>query len=87
MHFAKPLFRSGIYTNRSRKHACTFQKDLRCCYANIYAWFGGPSVRINDARNDKYSSKVYRYFVEYSDKESVKKSRIEAEKTTSTEEA
>eukprot|EP00435_Cladocopium_sp_Y103_P046752 s144_g13.t1 len=28
-------------------------------------------------RNDKYSSKVYRYFVEYSDKESTKRSRIE----------
>ena len=38
-------------------------------------------------RNDKYSSKVFKYFVEYSDKESLKKSRIESERHESTGEA
>ena len=38
-------------------------------------------------RNDKYSSKIFRYFIEYSDKESTKKVRTELERRTSTEEA
>lgn len=38
-------------------------------------------------RNDKYSSKVFRYFVEYSDKESTKRVRTESERQTSTVEA
>jgi hypothetical protein len=35
-------------------------------------------------RNDKYSAKVFRYFVEYSDKESSKKSRVESHQHSST---
>ena len=38
-------------------------------------------------RNDKYASKVLKYFVEFSDKEATKKVRVESEKRTSTEEA
>lgn len=36
-------------------------------------------------RADKYSSKVYKYFVEYSDTESTSKSYTEIEKRVSTE--
>jgi hypothetical protein len=39
------------------------------------------------SRNDLYSKKVYRYFVEYSDKEATKKTRLEAHTHTSTGEA
>ena len=35
-------------------------------------------------RNDKYSAKVFRYFVEYSEKESSKKSRVESHQQHST---
>ena len=49
--------------------------------STFHSWFVHP------CRNDKYSSKITRYFVEYSDKESTKKTRTEAEKTTSTGEA
>ena len=38
-------------------------------------------------RSDKYSAKVFRYFVEYSEKESTKKSRVESHQQTSTGEA
>ena len=39
------------------------------------------------ARNDKYSKKVFKYFVEYADKESKKKTLTELERTTTTGEA
>ena len=38
-------------------------------------------------RNDLYSKKIYRYFVEYSDKEATKKTRLESHQHTSTGEA
>ena len=38
-------------------------------------------------RNDKYSSKVFKYFVEYAETETTKKSHTEKETTTTTGEA
>ena len=45
----------------------------------------GLVLTVFKLRNDKYSAKVFRYFVEYSDKEAVKKTRTEAEKHQSEE--
>ena len=39
-----------------------------------------------ELRNDKYSEKVFKYFVDYSDKESKKKVYTESQQHTSTEE-
>ena len=41
-------------------------------------------MKCTTVRNDKYSAKVYKYFVEYSDKEAKKKTYTETEKTKST---
>lgn len=38
----------------------------------------------NDSRTDKYSSKVYKYYVDYSEKDSVKKTHTEIEQSKST---
>ena len=38
-------------------------------------------------RNDKYSKKVFKFFVEYADKEAVRKSKTEIEKASTQEEA
>ena len=46
-----------------------------------------PTLWLIVLRNDKYSSKVFKYFVESSDKESLKKSRTELERLESTGEA
>ena len=40
-----------------------------------------------DLRNDKYSKKVFKYFVEYADKQAQKKTRTELERHSSTGQA
>lgn len=50
-------------------------------FASVYLQLSCASLR-----NDKYSSKVQRYFVEYADKEFDKKTRTELQRHESTEE-
>ena len=57
--------------------------EQRVCSTLIFSTYSNPL----SFRNDKYSQKVFKYFVEYSDKESVKKTRLELERETTTHEA
>ena len=73
-------------------HVNNYMHWMRCCFwINFYMCMtlglSMPTLWRLVLRNDKYSSKVFKYFVEYSDKESLKKSRIESERHESTGEA
>lgn len=54
---------------------------LSKAYIYMFAW--GMKI----LRNDKYSKKVYKYFVEYADKKAKKKSHTEIERHSTQQEA